>query len=448
MSQPPALRPGAVETGTKFWAEVGDTETTACSQEESTTPGLDVGMSSALVTQVGESATPVTHEGESASAVTQVGESVTPTTHVGESVSPVTQVEESGTPATQVEDPASAVTQVEESATPLPQVDLTGTPFPQMQEPERPAQPMGAPATLQVQTEGALTPGTCMHEAPNPISQDPGSGNPFSQDQDSGKPISENKELRNPFSWRLEPLTPHDLPRLYPSNPRGSYTPPHITPPCDPSPRDDYFVLRPGCIEEAIKDIGRKLAEEELRFQNSWLLTEVDHWNREAERLVLITEGSLLVCQYDFVGLYCNEVLRVPLNYIDTITHGPFTFPETSFSRRAGTGLRIQWDKLREPSFLDRWNPWSRQMPFIALTEHPAASKNGTVHPLCQLYSFRVYLTEAVRRAHQTQSLPGRANGVLLLEQPIRIDTYLGLVSSLTNWSQLGYAKPRGTFGF
>ncbi|XP_072334840.1 uncharacterized protein [Scyliorhinus torazame] len=389
MSQPPALRPGAVETGTKFWAEVGDTETTACSQEESTTPGLDVGMSSALVTQVGESATPVTHEGESASAVTQVGESVTPTTHVGESVSPVTQVEESGTPATQVEDPASAVTQVEESATPLPQVDLTGTPFPQMQEPERPAQPMGAPATLQVQTEGALTPGTCMHEAPNPISQDPGSGNPFSQDQDSGKPISENKELRNPFSWRLEPLTPHDLPRLYPSNPRGSYTPPHITPPCDPSPRDDYFVLRPGCIEEAIKDIGRKLAEEELRFQNSWLLTE-----------------------------------------------------------RAGTGLRIQWDKLREPSFLDRWNPWSRQMPFIALTEHPAASKNGTVHPLCQLYSFRVYLTEAVRRAHQTQSLPGRANGVLLLEQPIRIDTYLGLVSSLTNWSQLGYAKPRGTFGF
>jgi len=59
----------------------------------------------------------------------------------------------------------------------------------------------------------------------------------------------------------------------------------------------------------------------------------VDHWNREAERLVLITPTSLLVCQYDFVGLYCNEVLRVPLNFIDTITYGAFTFPETSFSR-------------------------------------------------------------------------------------------------------------------
>ncbi|XP_038629932.1 uncharacterized protein LOC119950973 [Scyliorhinus canicula] len=303
MSKPPSLCPGAVETGTKFSAEVGDNETTACPQEESTIPGLDVGMSTALVTQVGESVTPTTHLGESVSAVTQVGESATPDTQVGE------------------------------STTPLPQVDLSETPFPQMQEPERPAQPMGAPATLQVQTEGAFTPGKSVHEAQNSVSQDAGLGNPISKDQDSGKPISENEESRNPFSWRLEPLTPQDLSRFYPPNPRGSYTPPHITPPCDPSPRDDYFVLRPGCIEEAIKDIGRKLAEEELRFQNSWLLTEVDHWNREAERLVLITDRSLLVCQYDFVGLYCNEVLRVPLNYIDTITHGPFTFPETSFSR-------------------------------------------------------------------------------------------------------------------
>ncbi|XP_041038367.1 tumor protein p63-regulated gene 1-like protein [Carcharodon carcharias] len=273
-----------------------------------------------------------------------------------------------------------------------------------MEKPVDPAPQLEDPATLHVRMEGAITPGALMEESGNPFprveesgnpysqveesgnpySQVEDSGNPYSQVEESGNPFPQVEESGNPFTQRLEPATPHDLSRLYPPHPRGDYTPPHITPASGPSTRDDYFVLRPGCIEEAIKDIGMKLTEEEVQLQNSWLLTEIDHWNREAERLLLITPRALLVCQYNFVELHCNEVLRVPLNYIDTISYGPFTFPETSLSRRPSSGLRIQWDKLREPSFLDRWNPWSRQIPFLILTEHPAVWGEGTDLPVCQ----------------------------------------------------------------
>ncbi|XP_051865283.1 tumor protein p63-regulated gene 1-like protein [Pristis pectinata] len=141
-------------------------------------------------------------------------------------------------------------------------------------------------------------------------------------------------------------------------------------------------------------------------------------------------------------------MLRIPLHYIDSITVGHFQFPATSLSRRSGLGLRVQWDKLREPSFRSWWNPWSRDLPFVILTEHPGAEREHELSSLCKLHRFRTELTRLVQIAHRDQPLPGQANGPLLLEKPLQMETTLGLVSALNNWSQLGYAKPRGLFGF
>ncbi|XP_067881644.1 tumor protein p63-regulated gene 1 protein-like [Heterodontus francisci] len=314
MAQPPAQQPEAGEPG-------------------GPTAGAAAGDSSNLVPRTAVSSNPIPC----------MGLSSTPALRVEQSSTPVPRMGLSSTPAPRMRD----------STTRGPQVGDSSTPGAQMEQPATLVVKMEAPAASHVRTAESTNPFTQMEEASTPTTRMEG----------PASPSQPTEETTNPFTRREVPTARHDLSRLYPPLPRGDYTPSHVAQPGDPGPRDDYFVLRPGTIEEAVKDVRSKLAGEQGQFNSCWILTEVDHWNRESERLLIIAERSLLVCQYDFIGLYCNQILCVPLHYIDTITLGPFTFPERSFSRRDGTGLRIQWDKLREPSFLERWNPWSSQMP-------------------------------------------------------------------------------------
>ncbi|XP_078288107.1 tumor protein p63-regulated gene 1-like protein [Rhinoraja longicauda] len=278
----------------------------------------------------------------------------------------------------------------------------------------------------QLEPDATFTPGSVEHLTPDPgveqcVTSAPGSG--------------------------VTPVTPADLSRLYPPLPRGEFSPSVLPPSSGQSHRDEFFALRPGVLQAAISETERTLGDEDGKVQGAWLLTEVDHWNRESERLVLLTPRVLLVSHYDFVGLSCHLLLRIPLHYIDSITVGPFHFPSTSLSRRCGLGLRLGWDKLREPSFRSRWNPWAQDLPSVILIEHPGV-ESGHMSPPCTLGSFRTELTRGVGMAHREQPLAGRANGPLLLEKPIQMETVLGLVSSLSNWAQLGYAKPRRLLAF
>lgn len=238
------------------------------------------------------------------------------------------------------------------------------------------------------------------------------------------------------------------LARLYPKEPRTGYAPSAL----EPAPKrsgGDYFILRSGVLEQAIKDLTGILSPAvDGDVQSAWILTEVDHWNQDQERLVLLTQHSLLLCQYDFVGLCSSQLFRVPLNFIDTITWGPFAYPSTSLNKREGQAVRILWDKLRQPTFLSRWNPWASDLPYVTLTEHPAARRDETVAHMCQLEKFKAQLVERVQTEHAVDPLPGRANGPLVLEKQIPMDTYVGLVSFISSKAELGYSKSRGLFGF
>ncbi|XP_005992518.1 tumor protein p63-regulated gene 1 protein [Latimeria chalumnae] len=224
----------------------------------------------------------------------------------------------------------------------------------------------------------------------------------------------------------------------------------HFPKPClDQYQLRKFFVLRPGAFEQAFEDLKLVVNQKELgSIRSYWLLAEVDHWNNEKERFVVITEQCLLICKYDFMMLSCQQIQQVPLNYIDRICHGDFTLPANSLSRRQGKGLRIHWDKLREASFLSRWNPWSDDLPYTTFTEHPVKDISEKFSKVCQLEDFKTQLVQAVQEAYKKNPVPGRANGVLVLNQSILVETYLGLGSFIGNRNKLGYSLARGNVGF
>ncbi|XP_019063026.1 tumor protein p63-regulated gene 1 protein [Fukomys damarensis] len=210
-----------------------------------------------------------------------------------------------------------------------------------------------------------------------------------------------------------------------------------------------YFVTRPGAIETAMEDLKSHIAETSGEtIQGFWLLTEIDHWNNEKERIVLVTDKTLFICKYDFLMLSCVQLQHILLSAVHRICLGKFVFPKMSLDKRPGEGLRIYWGSSEEQSLLSRWNPWSTEVPYATFTEHPMTYTSEQFLRICKLSGFTSKLVPAIQNAHKNSAGSGREKGLMVLTQPILIETYTGLMSFIGNRNKLGYSLARGSIGF
>ncbi|XP_010988399.3 tumor protein p63-regulated gene 1 protein [Camelus dromedarius] len=210
-----------------------------------------------------------------------------------------------------------------------------------------------------------------------------------------------------------------------------------------------YFVTRPGAIETAMEDLkGHVDKTSGETIQGFWLLTEIDHWNNEKERILLVTDKTLLICKYDFIMLSCVQLQWIPLSAVYRICLGKFSFPGMSLDKRPGEGLRIYWGRPEQQSLLSRWNPWSTEVPYATFTEHPMKYTSERFLEICKLSGFMSKLVPAIQNAHKDSTGSGRGKGLMVITEPILIETYTGLMSFIGNRNKLGYSLARGSIGF
>ncbi|XP_064610443.1 tumor protein p63-regulated gene 1-like protein [Liolophura sinensis] len=209
-----------------------------------------------------------------------------------------------------------------------------------------------------------------------------------------------------------------------------------------------YFSYKDGSFDNAVENC-KSLLKNELdgSLQGAWLLTEIDHWDNEREKILLLTDSSLFIVNYNFINSKILDSKRVMLHLIDTIQVGDLTYPKESvMPDRQHGGVRILWNKGEQPSFGQMWNPWCSSIPWTTFSHHPVLynpKENETI--TYNVDDFYESLLQAVSKAFQKKK-PGEK--VRLIEGPILIENYLGVSSLVFNQSHLGFFRDRNGVSF
>lgn len=108
-------------------------------------------------------------------------------------------------------------------------------------------------------------------------------------------------------------------------------------------------------------------------------------------------------------------------------------------------GIRVTRESRQPLSFSQKWNPWSRDIPFTTLTSHPLYWYTG-----CENTSYDVkhLATELSNTLEALQERPDVINKCNIFSSPIVIENYVGIASLLHNATELGFFKLRGKVSF
>ncbi|XP_028394279.1 tumor protein p63-regulated gene 1-like protein [Dendronephthya gigantea] len=218
---------------------------------------------------------------------------------------------------------------------------------------------------------------------------------------------------------------------------------------CNQLETEKYFALKEGYFDKAVE-----MSKNELYFSDvdgsyigAWLATEIDHWDNEKERLVLLTQKQLIVVRFNFITTKIEDHRKIPLVNCIRIQTGSLSYSSSTFgfyqesARKANeVGLRIHWNSERVPGTFDFWNPWSKDIPHLTLTAHTSVKYNEASPEFADFSALQKSLVAAA-----TSDI---SRSLVTDEEPIIINMILGITALVHNQSKLGFSRDRGGVAF
>ncbi|XP_076451562.1 tumor protein p63-regulated gene 1-like protein [Babylonia areolata] len=209
-----------------------------------------------------------------------------------------------------------------------------------------------------------------------------------------------------------------------------------------------FFSYKENAFQQAVDKVSTIIKPElDGELLGAWLLTEIDHWDMEHEKIVLLTANSMFTVKYNFITSTLLEYRRIMLHIIDSVLVGDFKYPQHSvmFDRQHG-GIQIRWSQGTELSFGQRWNPWCSDIPWVTLTHHPVIynpKENETA--TFNVDEFFESMLQAASKVFETKRPNEKVN---VVEGPIMIESYISVPSLVYNQSAMGFFRDRNGLCF
>ncbi|XP_017778727.1 PREDICTED: tumor protein p63-regulated gene 1-like protein [Nicrophorus vespilloides] len=244
----------------------------------------------------------------------------------------------------------------------------------------------------------------------------------------------------------------------------------------------NFFTFRKGIVDGAAKECSVELIDPEVdgKPQATFLLTEINLWDSDKEKLIILTDKYIFIVKYDFIALKILEHKKIALHELDNIVIGDLIYPSGSMVPRLNgladgvtnilqtclfqgwsktesescsfhprdrnmRGARMMWNKGKPLGFSEKWNPFNNTIPFCTLSSHPLYFHEDCIPPQKKLYD----LDEFIEKLKDVMGyLEESQLSCTIHHKPIVLQNYVGLSSLIHNRNSLGFFKVRGKFSF
>ena len=172
-----------------------------------------------------------------------------------------------------------------------------------------------------------------------------------------------------------------------------------------------FFANRADRIARAREFVANNCLDgrEDGSFVDIFVLTEIDNWNHDRERVVALNQRSLSVINYDFITEKWQDLKRIPYNSMREVVLGPIVYPhKTLLSPRQFDGVKITTQANTESKMYyskEQWKPFSTALPWTILSSHPLANKVSGNRGVYQIEVFHDKLARVILHGFQQTNL-------------------------------------------